>query len=163
MLGGGQDDDAACHSGQVTPPGHEGRKTWRQRRRTMRIRLGRTLSRMPTWLQAATAIVATAVLGGIGTLAYTTIHDAFADKFRVTVETNPDRITTKTGAISGSYVVAKPIQAIGEPPNNANTCVGRYEWAHGLGGIDADSTSARVTVEGTSVGVLEGCRTACPR
>jgi hypothetical protein len=136
-------------------PERDDRKTFRQRRRTLRIKLGRMRSNMPRWLQAAAAIIVTGVLAAVGTLVYNTIHDAFTDKFRVTVESNPDRITTRTGALGGSYVIAKSIQSIGAPPNKANNCIGRYDWAHSIGGIDADSTSARVTIEGTTDNVVQ--------
>ena len=112
-------------------------------------------ARVPKWAKWAILIVVTSLLAGVGTLVYNVVQDTLTDKYRVTVESDPDQISTRTGTVGGSYVVAKPIQAIGEPPNKANNCIGRYDWAHKLGGIDADSTSARVTIEGTSDDVVQ--------
>ena len=90
----------------------------------------------------------TAVVGALVTVVVAKVQSALDDDYRVAVESNPDRISTRTGPIGGSYLIARPIQDVGKPPNNENNCIGRYDWAHAMGGIDADSTSARLTIEG---------------
>jgi hypothetical protein len=124
------------------------KRTWRQRRRTAGITIRRLWGKTPRWAAIVAGIAVTALIGTVATTVFTSVQSAVADDYRVTVESNPDRISTRTGPVGGAYVVAKPIQDIGEPPNKQNNCVGRYDWAHAMGGIDADSTIARVTIEG---------------
>ncbi|BCJ65726.1 hypothetical protein GCM10009779_02310 [Polymorphospora rubra] len=109
---------------------------------------------MPGWAAIIAGIVLTAIVGATATAIVGKVQSAVADDYRVTVESNPDRITSRTGPIGGSYVVAKPIQDIGEPPIKENSCVGRYDWAYAMGGVDADSTAARVIIEGLTETVV---------
>jgi len=124
------------------------KRTMRQRWRTLRIRIGRLWSRAPGQTRVIVGFAITALVGSLVAVAIAKAQSALADDYRITVETNPDRISTRSGPIGGSYVVSTPIQDIGEPPNRQNNCIGRYEWAHSIGGIDADSTTARVTIDG---------------
>lgn len=87
-----------------------------------------------------------AVVTGLGTVLATALLDWFKEDYRITVEDNLDEMSTATGPRGGSYIVPIPIEDVGPPPNGKNDCVGRYEWAHDLGGVDADSTFLRLTV-----------------
>jgi hypothetical protein len=57
------------------------------------------------------------------------------------------------------FVVPGPIGQI-PPPPNGDSEVGRYAWAHDLGGVDAASSLMRVTVtgEGSTPVILQGLR-----
>lgn len=87
-----------------------------------------------------------AVVTALGTIVATGLIDLFKDDYQITVEDNPDEVSTATGPRGGSYIVPIPIEDVGPPPNGMNNCVDRYEWAHDLGGFDADRTFLRLTV-----------------
>ena len=69
-------------------------------------------------------------------------------KETVTVGTdiNLDHIVNNGHPLGGTYVLPKPIADLSPPPNEENTCVGRYEWATGQGGVVAEHQTVRVTV-----------------
>lgn len=72
--------------------------------------------------------------------------------FRIVIETNPDRIQRDGVVVGGSYVVRRPIEEIGEPPDGADTCAGRHDWATALGGVAADTSTGRIRIEATEEG-----------
>lgn len=100
-------------------------------------------------VSAGIAAVALAFLTAFGTRIYERISEWFNrnDLVAVSFESNPDRIHTNSGPVGASYVLDAFIADVGPPSNNADDCVGRYEWATKLGGSPADATHARITVE----------------
>jgi hypothetical protein len=77
----------------------------------------------------------------------------FRPPYRMSVERNPDRISTRMGERAGDsagYLVLD--QTIGEiepPPTRQDKCSNRYEWAKKqYGAVDADRTAFRITLEG---------------
>lgn len=98
----------------------------------------------------ATAVVVAAALTPVGEDVYQSVKDRFNrnDLVVVTVERNPDRIHTKDGPVGGFYVMDLPIDEVGPPPDGADSCVGRYEWAMAKGASTADSTTVRVSLRG---------------
>jgi hypothetical protein len=121
------------------------RKKNRQRRRWLQ---GRALA----GILAGTAIVVLALFNPTVDLYTEGALDWLpgGKRFTVEVERNPDQINSPTGPVGGSYLTDKPIQDVGEPPQEGRSCEGRYLWARQMGAIDADSTLVRVTVEGRS-------------
>lgn len=105
-----------------------------------------------TWLRRRKAVgslvtaFVVAVLGTVGAMFGAAVIDWLTDDYRITVEDNPDQLSTATGPRGGAYIVPVSIEDVGDPPNQNNSCVGRYEWARDLDGIDADTTFLRLTV-----------------
>jgi hypothetical protein len=128
-----------------------GRNSTSRKRRLRRLarRYGNWLRRRKVVGALLTAFVV-AVLGAIGAVVGGAIVDSVRDDYRLTIEDNPDELSTATGPRGSAYIVPVPIEDVGDPSNRANTCVGRFEWARDLGGIDADTTFLRLTA--TAVG-----------
>jgi hypothetical protein len=69
---------------------------------------------------------------------------------RVDVITDVDRFASDSGVLHiPTFVVPRPITAIGPPPNGKQA-EGRYTWAHQMGGVDSIETLIRASVSGTS-------------
>jgi hypothetical protein len=69
---------------------------------------------------------------------------------RVDVITDVDRFASDSGVVHvPTFVVPRPITAIGPPPNGKQP-EGRYTWAHQMGGVDSTETLIRASVSGTS-------------
>lgn len=96
----------------------------------------------------ALGAVVLATIGVVLTIVLPPLIERLNDPVRVVVETNLDKIDVEGSPAEGSYVIQKPIEEVGDPPNGADDCLGRYAWAHALGGVDADRTGVRVVVEG---------------
>ena len=52
----------------------------------------------------------------------------------VVVEADADNIDVGGSPVGGSYIVGRPIEDVGRPPNNSDDCVGRFSWARGMKG-----------------------------
>lgn len=75
------------------------------------------------------------------------------EPYDIETETNPDKIATKQGYLGDSsyYLIpGKTIGQIPEPPLDRDVCSGRYLWASKLGGLDANRTPFRFSVESRS-------------
>ena len=81
--------------------------------------------------------------------------------YRVSVQRNPDRIQVVPNAdesdedgqatsAGGTYLVEGPIDQIGPPPDDADKCVGRFEWAQQYDAVLADMAQVRVRVDATT-------------
>ncbi|TFV88453.1 hypothetical protein E4P40_09855 [Blastococcus sp. CT_GayMR20] len=93
-----------------------------RRSSTTRNRRLRTLARRyRNWWRrrkAAASLVTAfvlAVVGAIGAVVGAAIVDWLTDDYRVTVEDNPDQLSTATGP-RGAYIVPVPIEDVGDPP-----------------------------------------------
>ncbi|GEM_PF-4054378 len=82
------------------------------------------------------------------------------DPVEVVVEANADKLEVNGSPTESSYVIPKRIYDIGNPPDDAGGCRGRYAWAHALGGVDANDSAVRVVVkrQRTSTVILNGFR-----
>jgi hypothetical protein len=96
----------------------------------------------------AVGIVSALVIGGIG-VALSHGGDSAGD-YKVTIETNPDTMVTtpSISAAGGSYITQLPIERVPPPPRPADSCAGRYRWAHSapLDAVDADLTILRIDI-----------------
>lgn len=98
------------------------------------------------------------IVAGVGIVIAATIYAAVNYVFAgvtapagvsVSVATNVDHISLGRGLMAGegsAYWFASTPSQLPVPPEELNTCFGRYEWARKLGGIDAGRTLIGVTV-----------------
>lgn len=106
---------------------------------------------------AALVVVFGAVVGALANVLVPRVVDWFdgePDPYVVFIERNPDEIEGEQGPIGGSYLFDRPLEDLGEPPVDDDSCVGRYKWARDRGGVDADATTVRVTVEATNADLV---------
>jgi hypothetical protein len=69
----------------------------------------------------------------------------------VSVITNPDDImNSPVNFAYPDYLIPLPADKIGPPPSGTDGTTGRWAWAHKLGGVDADESVVRLTVQGTT-------------
>jgi hypothetical protein len=66
---------------------------------------------------------------------------------QVKVITDPDVFDTLDSIHNPEFVVRRPIDEIGPPPNG-NQERGRYRWAKAIGGVDAFSSVVRLVISG---------------
>lgn len=126
-------------------------------RRDRLVAWWRQLGGGPQVVVGVIVLIATAVVGALAQELVPRLVDRFdgqPDPFIVVVQRNPDHITTDHGHVGGSYLFDLPLQEIGAPPEDEDSCVGRYEWAREKGGVDADATTVRVTVEATNAELI---------
>jgi hypothetical protein len=68
---------------------------------------------------------------------------------RIDLVSNPDLLEKFDPFHNPQFVIARPIESIGAPPNGASE-KGRYEWAKAMGGIGAFATVLRLVIRGRS-------------
>lgn len=110
---------------------------------------GKTISRRT---MAVIAFVALAIVSAFYSSLGQDIYDRLKPAYRISVERNPDRISTMEGGRAGDgtgyLVVDKTIGEIEPPPLRQNECGDRYQWAKDrYQAIDATSTIFRITLE----------------
>ncbi|WP_306204419.1 hypothetical protein [Actinoplanes sp. RD1] len=70
--------------------------------------------------------------------------------YEVDLNADPDTLILSEAFArpGGSYVTGLAPDALPDPPLDANSCVGRHDWAHGepVNGVDADSTLALLSL-----------------
>ena len=125
----------------------------------IRRRLRRPAKKCRLWLEAcwsqfrrAAAFVAgTIVVAAASVLVPDVIDRLRPDSplYRVSVERSPDRIQFETTSAGGSYILDGPIDHISAPPVDADSCVGRFEWAQGYDAVQADTEFVRLRVDAT--------------
>lgn len=109
-----------------------------------------------TWVKTTVGVLVLGLLGAIVAVIGTQAGEAITgkgDAYQIDIQTNPDKISTPTGAVGGVYLIPVPIDKVPTPPSQVDTCAGRYDWAHRLGGIDAGSSTVEVTVSGRTTDV----------
>lgn len=115
--------------------------------------------RVRTWLKTGRTGIKVLFLFVAGAMVTTLIGLAASDWYEdrkapyvLSVERNPDRISIATGSAGDAMtyvIVGKSIGEIEPPPHDENSCSGRYAWAKDrYDAVDADSTPARITLEG---------------
>lgn len=100
-----------------------------------------------------------AVTTVVGIVAAWGVNTFLANINAVHVETfnDLDAIDSRHKLGGGEYLFPGPIQDMGPPPSDADTCYDRYRWAHSKGGLDVGSTVSRVSItakQGHSVQVV---------
>jgi hypothetical protein len=118
--------------------------------------LGRALRLVGTWPRRfaalfGSALAAWAVAASVSALVHQTSKRVglAAPALSVSVVADPDRIQHEGLGHVPEFVIQRPIERIGPPPNGDKP-VGRYVWAHAMGGIDAFETAVRLVVRGNS-------------
>lgn len=100
--------------------------------------VGRGCNRI-LWLAVSTLVITGVTWGVTQLLSNVNTHD-------VETLTDFDAIDSKDKLGGGQYLIPSPIEDVGAPPLRADTCNGRYQWAHSKSGIDVSSTLSRVTI-----------------
>lgn len=98
-----------------------------------------------SWLKRLTWIAASTVVAALAAAGVKWVTDN-VDAYHIATTTDVDAIDATARFALKEYLVSRPIQDIGPPPVEANTCNGRYKWAHDQGAVDVSTTSARVTI-----------------
>jgi hypothetical protein len=80
------------------------------------------------------------------------VWDAVREAPAVSVLVDPDWAPSYSEPLQSSYIIPRPVELIGPPPNNADHCEDRYNWAHSMGGMDANWSALRVLVTGNLSG-----------
>jgi hypothetical protein len=73
---------------------------------------------------------------------------------QVEVVTDVDRIDDTAHPHIPEFVIDKPIEQIGPPPNDDRED-GRYAWAHGMDGVDATQSLVRLVLRGQTSSPVE--------
>jgi len=119
-------------------------------------RAGRLRGLVSTWPRRIGALVGSSVLAwAIGTYVPklldegTKVAGLGPGVLAVDVVTDVDLIDDTKHPHNPEFVIAKPIEEIGPPPNGDDER-GRYTWAHAQGGVDAWQSLVRFVVRGES-------------
>lgn len=107
------------------------------------------LSTTRKWIASVATALLLVVLGVFATKWAT---DRVEPPYTLAIQSNPDLMRTKLGAVGdfAGYVIPRTPDQIGPPPIDQNVCTSRYNWAHDQGGVDANSTYMDVTVTGNT-------------
>jgi hypothetical protein len=83
---------------------------------------------------------------GAGILQAASTPPSDTKPFEVATLTDFDAMESRDKLAGGQYLFRSPIQDVGPPPVDADSCYDRYHWAHSNGAIDVDATLVHVTI-----------------
>jgi hypothetical protein len=109
-----------------------------------------------TWPRKMLAVVLTATLGWVVSQTLPAAWRETSERaglapsaIHVDVITDPDVIQTLDGLQNPEFIVDRPIEQIGAPPNGESER-GRFAWAKAMGAINALDTAVRIVIRGQS-------------
>lgn len=113
--------------------------------------------RLASKLRAGAALIVTVTVTIVVTRAVDSGYTSVTTGSAIVLDIDPDvddiPLGPTTAGAGGQYWFPFSASALPPPPGDADTCVGRYEWAQGLRGVDAGYSLVRILVAAQSVPV----------